>query len=458
MKQKTLSRNRLFAFCALGALATSIQTHAAAVVTEHGPFGEVGGLTNSQVIALHPVGIGDVLESATRSIVSGRVKTEWGSTEDLINDGLAIDAAGNSHYSENGTQLEFQLGSPIDVAQIDFATYADWKRTSIWVDVETSTDGGTNWSLLHEVRVAEPNDPHTSDRQYNAASLTDTTGTLASNVNALRFTFLGDGMGDQESGYAEIDVYADVDWRFPWTIERSGSDLLLRWDSKAGRLYNLRSETDPSNGEPATWPIFGGHEDMEATPPENTLTIPLPPDPTRFFVIEAFPAPPIVLYSTDFEGGAVGWTTLVNDENANTAWELGSPAGSTGPVAGATESANAWSTNLGDYGPDSDISLRSPAIDLSGIAEAELSFEAYRDADGFGDAAVVRFLRASDLEQLGGEVPIDMEVFDVDWKMIRLPVPPQAIGETVLIEWNFISDNTPDTYSGLSIDDVRVGD
>jgi len=42
--------------------------------------------------------------------------------------------------------------------------------------------------------------------------------------------------------------------------------------------------------------------------------------------------------------------------------------------------------------------------------------------------------------------------------MIRLPVPPEAIGETVLIEWNFISDNTEDTFSGLSIDDVRVGD
>ena len=87
-----------------------------------------------------------------------------------------------------------------------------------------------------------------------------------------------------------------------------------------------------------------------------------------------------------------------------------------------------------------------------------MSFEAYRDADGFGDAAVVRFLRASDLEQLGEEVPIDMDVFDVDWTTIRFPVPPEAIGETALIEWNFISDNTPDTYSGLSIDDVRVGD
>ena len=243
-------------------------------------------------------------------------------------------------------------------------------------------------------------------------------------------------------------------------LDPSGQNLVLTWNSREGMLYNLLS--DPGlESEPASWGVWMGNENIPADQDgENSLTIPLPspPDPTRFFAISEFPPPPIVLYSTDFEGGAIGWTTLVNDENANTAWELGSPAGSTGPVAGAAESANAWSTNLGDYGPDSDISLRSPAIDLSGIAEAELSFEAYRDADGFGDDAVVRFLRASDLEQLGGEVPMDMDVFDVDWTMIRLPVPPEAIGETVLIEWNFISDDTPDTYSGLSIDDVRVGD
>ena len=247
-------------------------------------------------------------------------------------------------------------------------------------------------------------------------------------------------------------------WHTEFSYHGGTGMLTLAWESKAGQLYNVRSEADPSAGNPITWPIFGGNQDLVATPPENSVTFPLPADAARLFVVEEFPPPPIVLYSTDFEGGAVGWTTLVNDENANTAWELGTPAGSTGPVAGATESANAWSTNLGDYGPDSDISLRSPAIDLSGIAEAELSFEAYRDADGFGDAAVVRFLRASDLEQLGGEVPIDMNIFDVDWTMIRLPVPPEAIGETVLIEWNFISDNTEDTFSGLSIDDVRVGD
>ncbi|MCH2062263.1 MAG: LamG domain-containing protein [Roseibacillus sp.] len=248
-----------------------------------------------------------------------------------------------------------------------------------------------------------------------------------------------------------------TDARIDFAVEADGEDLVLTWGSTAGKRYNVRSSTDLS-GAPTTWPVYGGLENLEATPDLNILSLTRPVDPERYFVVEEFQPPPVVLYFTDFEGGAVGWTTLVNDENANTAWELGSPAGTTGPLAGAAESVNAWSTNLGDYGPDSDISLRSPAIDLSGIAEAELSFEAFRDADGFGDIAVVRFLRASDLSQLGEEAPIDMEVFDNDWTTIRFPVAPEAIGETVLIEWNFISDDTPDSFSGLSIDDVRVSD
>ena len=55
-----------------------------------------------------------------------------------------------------------------------------------------------------------------------------------------------------------------------------------------------------------------------------------------------------------------------------------------------------------------------------------------------------------------GEKPMDMEVFDNDWTTIRLPVAPEAIGENVLSEWNFVSDSDPDAFSGLSIDDVEV--
>ena len=146
----------------------------------------------------------------------------------------------------------------------------------------------------------------------------------------------------------------------------------------------------------------------------------------------------------------------MNDANGNTNWERGTPNGSTGPLSGADDSINAWSTNLGDFGTDSDISLRSPAIDLTGVAAAELSFDAYRDGDGFGEFASIRFLRSSDQAQLGAELSIDMTLFDSDWVAQTIPVEPEAIGESVVIEFNFVSDSSPDAFSGLSIDNVRM--
>ncbi|MFP6884973.1 MAG: hypothetical protein VCA40_11100, partial [Roseibacillus sp.] len=161
-------------------------------------------------------------------------------------------------------------------------------------------------------------------------------------------------------------------------------------------------------------------------------------------------------FSDDFESGAGDWVAVVNDASNNTLWELGTPSGSTGPLTGVDDSTNAWSTNLGDYGPDSDISLFSPPLDFSGLPGAELTFEAFRDADGFGDTATVRFRRVGDDVQLGPDHDLDMTAFDTAYTGISVPVPVEAISENVRIEFNFVSDGSADAFSGLSIDNVNV--
>ena len=245
--------------------------------------------------------------------------------------------------------------------------------------------------------------------------------------------------------------------RIALVVSEQQGDLVLSWKSKPGKRYNLRSSTDLS-GDPAMWPVFADQGNLAATPETNTLTIQRPPDSERYFVIEEFQPPPVVYHFSDFEEDAEGWTSLVNDKTAETNWELGTPSATTGPLTGANGSFRAWSTNLGDYGPNSDISLRSPLIDLSVATEAELSFEIFRDADGFGDMASVRFLRGTDLISLGEEFPIDMSILDTDWTAIQIPVPSNLIGGPLVIEWNFISDGSPDAFSGLSLDDVLVSD
>jgi len=229
-------------------------------------------------------------------------------------------------------------------------------------------------------------------------------------------------------------------------------------------FYVLRSSTDLGADLPA-WNSVNvpgsvdnnGVFEIAETAPLNTHTILRPGDSTRFYRVEEFllPPPPPLL-EENFESGAGDWVAVVNDASNNTLWQLGTPSGSTGPITGADGSANAWSTNLGDYGTNSDISLFSPPLDFSGLSGAELTFKAYRDADGFGDTAIVRFRRVADEVQLGPSHDLDMTAFDTAYTSISVPVPGEALGEHVRIEFNFVSDGTADAFSGLSIDDVVV--
>ena len=226
----------------------------------------------------------------------------------------------------------------------------------------------------------------------------------------------------------------------------------LTWESVPGQVFEIAKSLD-LRGDPATWPRI--LTDIQAGAGETTSLVVdvAAAEAEAFYKVFQIPAPP--LFEDDFETDT-GWVAIVNDANGNTNWERGTPNGSTGPLSGADDSINAWSTNLGDFGTDSDISLRSPAIDLTGVAAAELSFDAYRDGDGFGEFASIRFLRASDQAQLGAELSIDMTLFDSDWVAQTIPVEPEAIGESVVIEFNFVSDSSPDAFSGLSIDNVRM--
>ena len=245
--------------------------------------------------------------------------------------------------------------------------------------------------------------------------------------------------------------------RLQLEVARSPLDpalLRLTWPSTPGKVYDVLVNPDLSSPV-AEWAGLDGSQDIPADlSGTNTLDIAFPFPGQGFVAIREENAPP--LFFDDLESGVGDWTTVVNDDNGNTQWEFGAPNGSTGPITGAGDSATAWCTNLGDYGIDSDISLRSPAIDLTDVSGAELSFSAFRDADGFGDTAMVRFLRAADQVQLGADIPLDMTVFDTNYSTITIPVVAGALGETILVEWNFVSDNSADSFSGLSIDNVGI--
>ncbi len=229
-------------------------------------------------------------------------------------------------------------------------------------------------------------------------------------------------------------------------------DLELTWQSKSGKLYNLRSQTDPAAGEPATWPVWGGHENLAATPPGNTLIIPRPADSFRLFVIEEFNAPPVSVLFDDFESGQGDWTAGSEGE-PGTLWELGVPS-TVGPLA-APSPDHCFGTNLsGNYATDAEIWLRSPPVDLTNAGAATLRFAQFRDIEAGFDFGTVRVLDAADNSELGKVADLIDDV-SFEWEPISAALPAEALGRPVLIEFRFFSDLIGN-FAGWYIDDVEV--
>lgn len=237
-------------------------------------------------------------------------------------------------------------------------------------------------------------------------------------------------------------------------VEADGDNLVLTWESKNGQLYNVRSETDPSNGDPGSWPIYDGHADIVATPTLNTLTIPRPADPFRLFVIESFPVPPIEIFADGFESGAVGWT-FGSDGDPGTAWELGTPAAGVGPGA-ANSPINCFGTNLSSrYEINANAWLRSPVLDLSTATDATLVYSQFVDIEEGFDSGTVSVLDAAN--NLLAEIDT-VDGLTGAWQEVRLALPAATLGQMIKIEFRLQSDDFVDvtTFAGFYIDDVQV--
>jgi hypothetical protein len=250
-------------------------------------------------------------------------------------------------------------------------------------------------------------------------------------------------------------------------IDRVADDLVISWTSTFGKLYNLRSSIDPAtDGAPATWQIFGLHQEIEATPDLNTLIIPLPADVVRFFVIEEFPVPPVTVFSENFDGVDPGWATGFDtlDPLMNTVWQLGDPSGgpATGPQA-PNSVPNCYGTNLTtNYGISSNTWLRTPAIDLSTASAATVVFQQWLDMDDFDnlDSGSLRVLDASVLPGTVtelGVVEANITGFVNGWAEFSAELPAAALGQVISLEFGFRSDGD-DIFdaAGWYIDDVMV--
>lgn len=228
--------------------------------------------------------------------------------------------------------------------------------------------------------------------------------------------------------------------------------LTFIWSSQDRKVYDLLSST-VLDTDPDTWTVFGGNEGIAATPPENTFTIPRPADPLRFFVIQERPVPPF--FVDDFESGRGSWTTG-SDGEAGTSWELGSPS-DVGPPA-ANSGANLFGTNLGsNYAENANVWLRSPTFDLTdaGISGAELQFAQFVDIEPMFDFGSVRVVDAATNAPLGPVLADAIDGTATAWETFSAPLPPEALGEMIKIEFRLQADDFGD-FAGWYIDDVAL--
>jgi hypothetical protein len=193
--------------------------------------------------------------------------------------------------------------------------------------------------------------------------------------------------------------------------------------------------------------------------------------PSDFFRVVNLGVPePVNYFEADFESteGDNAWVAAKIDDGttSSTAWERGAPGwvGDDLPndILAANSPENAWGTGLMDhYQPGTNITVSSPAIDLSNAGEATLRWYQAVSIDTSGtDAGYVR------LKKLGDDsVVLDVPITDDDpasavWEAKSAAVPAEVLGTSgeYYIEFGFVDDGGPESFDfgGLYIDDVRI--
>ncbi|MDE0597332.1 MAG: hypothetical protein OSB65_18980, partial [Roseibacillus sp.] len=439
------------------------------IVTGNAGLGQLGNWNN----AVGASNVGDGLTvpalvnstgSATAASFSWVTNNTWSTSSA---DGAGTDQDMLSGYLDNfhanGSITVAGLGPEFTGPGYDVLVYYQTDNSNMTAGFTVADNAGnTDTRFGHQVAVnnwplagGELTDGYIISTEAEGNTLFSANIVQLSGFSGSDFTMTGNGgsVGSARARPSGIQIIS-LGGAEPLPLEVSGRDMLtFRWPSQRGQLYTLRSETDPSVADPIDWPVFDGHQDMEATPPENTLTIPRPPEAKRFFVIEGFAAPPESIFADDFEGGQGGWTT--GTEGAvGTMWELGLPG--VGPAA-ANSPTSCFGTNLtAGYAIDADVWLRSPPIDLTAVAGATVNYFQAFDIEETFDLGRVSVIDCAD-DSVLAVIEDDLDGVSLDWALVSRVLPPQVVGKIVKIEFRLITDVFDGSvFAGWYLDDFMV--
>ncbi len=84
-----------------------------------------------------------------------------------------------------------------------------------------------------------------------------------------------------------------------------------------------------------------------------------------------------------------------------------------------------------------------------------MTFQQFKDIEEGFDFGSIRAIRASDGVALGVDIEMVVDGATPDWEEFSANLPPEAIGEVIKLEFQFISDDLQN-FAGWYIDDVKV--
>ncbi len=229
------------------------------------------------------------------------------------------------------------------------------------------------------------------------------------------------------------------------------TDFQITWDASESQSYIIeRSENlrDDWTMLETSYPEGGAAEGVLSYRDTNS--------PLRRSFYRIAQAEPPAYLATGFENGAEGWQAGVKEgDSGSTQWQVGAPA--SGPGS-AYEGDQIYATNLeGDYGNDARITLRSPVIDLSQAVRPNLEFWFYLEADD-PEGGQVNVLSADGTPIREQLFLFTGELSGPNWRRAITRLPSEALGQSVIIEFEFLSDDALPNGAGWYIDAVRVSE
>ncbi len=235
---------------------------------------------------------------------------------------------------------------------------------------------------------------------------------------------------------------------------REAATMQVKWNSSPVEFFVIEKSVSL---EPNQWSAVSEVFAAAPAPDESTsFLIEDLAESAAYFRVRRSPPPPFL--AEDFEGEAPGWTVGAGDlpfpNQATRTWQLGTPA------IGAHGGDRVYGVGFDDgYDAESNVTLTSPLVDLSGQRQATLRFF-YSVEMGPDEGVRIEFHQGGDPAQAILLDPLepgdDWREYIVDLTKVGADEISLA-GKTFTVVFRFLTDGVQDNNgAGFYVDDLII--